>query len=279
MVPQPKVFFPDTEAGQPVRTEVLPVSEPFEVGAWLAEEFTFHLLEFPGTEGEVAGSNLVAEGLTHLAHAEGQLLSGGALNVSKVDKDTLRGFRPEIAGAGGILRHADGGFEHQVEFADGGEVVLAADGADHIFLLRDEGVHLVEIHRVHVDLGMHVADQLVRAMAGLAAFAVQQRVGEAGHMAGGDPGLGIHDDRRIQPDVGGAFLHEFLPPRALNVVFQFHAERAVVPGVRQSAVDIRPGIYKAPAFAQGDDFVHGFFTVVHGKSPSFHGEGSSAPPF
>ncbi len=61
--------------------EVLPVGEPLQIGAGLAEELQLHLLELAGTEGEVARGDLVAEGLAHLADAEGQLPAGGALDV------------------------------------------------------------------------------------------------------------------------------------------------------------------------------------------------------
>ena len=166
----------DAEAQQPVLAVVLPVAEPLEVGAGLAEELALHLLELAGAEGEVARGDLVAEGLAHLADAEGQLAAGGALDVGKVDEDALRGLGAEVAGGRAVLGDADGGLEHQVELTDGGEVVLAADGADHVLVLGDESVHLVKAHGVHVHLGVLVADELVGAVAGLAGAAVQQGV-------------------------------------------------------------------------------------------------------
>ena len=254
---------PDAQTHQPIGAEILPVGEPFQIGAGLAEEFALHLLEFPGAEGKIARRNLVAESLAHLAHAEGQLAPGGALDVGKVDENPLGGFRPEITGAGGILRHADGGLKHQVELADGGEVVLAAHRAHHILMLRNESIHLIEIHGVGVDLRMSVADELIGAVPGLAALAIQQRIGKTRHMAGGHPGLRVHKDGRVQPNVGGALLDEFFPPGALNVVFQLHTQGAVVPGVGQSPVNVGAGIYKAPVFAQGHNFFHGFVFLPH----------------
>ena len=76
------------------------------------------------------------------------------LNVREVDENALRGLRAEIAGRGRVLGDADGGLEHQVKLADGREVMLAADGAYNIFVLGNELVHLVEAHRVDVDLMM-----------------------------------------------------------------------------------------------------------------------------
>ena len=136
VVAQAQVLFVDAQAQQPVLAVVLPVGEPLEVGAGLAEELALHLLELAGTEGEVARGDLVAEGLADLADAEGQLAAGGALDVGEVHEDALRGLGAQIAGRGGILGDADGGLEHQVELADGGKVMLAADGADDLVMAR-----------------------------------------------------------------------------------------------------------------------------------------------
>ena len=132
VVAQAQVLFLDAKAQQPVLAVVLPVGEPLQVGVGLAEELALHLLKLAGTEGEVARGDLVAERLADLADAEGQLAAGGALDVRKVDEDALRGLGAQVAGGGGILGHADGSLEHQVELADGGEVMLAADGADDL---------------------------------------------------------------------------------------------------------------------------------------------------
>ena len=132
MVTQTQVLFLDAQREQPVLAEILPVCKPFQVGSGFAEELAFHLLKLTGTEGKVAGSDLNTRSsvrLTNLADAERQLAAGGALNVGKVDKDALCRFGTEVAGAGRILGNADKGLEHQVEFADGGKVMLAADRA------------------------------------------------------------------------------------------------------------------------------------------------------
>ena len=96
MIPQPQVLVLHAQAQQPIVAEVAPVLEPLQIGAGLAEELQLHLLELPGAEGEVAGGDLVAEGLADLAHAEGQLAAGGALDVDEVDEDALGGLRPQI---------------------------------------------------------------------------------------------------------------------------------------------------------------------------------------
>ena len=146
--------------------------------------------------------------------------------------------------------------------------MLAADGADHVLMLGDKGVHLVEAHGVHVDLGVLLADELVRTVAGLASLAVQQGVGEAGDVAGGDPGLGVHNDGGVQADVVGILLDELLQPGLLHVVLEFHAQGTVVPAVGQAAVDLGSSVDKAAVFAEVDDHVQGLFAVFHIHSPS-----------
>ncbi len=60
------------------------VREPLEFGAGLDEELQFHLLELAGPEDEVAGGDLVSEGLADLADPERDLPAGGALDVPEV---------------------------------------------------------------------------------------------------------------------------------------------------------------------------------------------------
>ena len=266
MVAQAQVLFLDAEAQQPVLAVVLPVGEPLKVGVGLAEEFALHLLKLTGPEGKVARGNLVSEGLADLADAERELASRRALNVREVDENALRGLRTQIAGRRRVLGHADGRLEHEVKLADGGKVVLAADGADDVLVLGDKLVHLVKAHRIDVHLGVLVSNELIGAVTGLAGLAVEQRVGEACHMAGRDPGLRVHDDGRVEADVVRAFLHEFLEPGLFDVVLELNAERAVVPAVGQTAVDLGACEDKTTVFAEGNDLVHGLFTVFHHSS-------------
>ena len=187
--------------------------------------------------------------------------------LAKLTKMPLCGLGTQIAGGRAVLGHADGGLEHQVELADGGKIVLAADGADDVLVLCDESIHLVKAHGIHVHLGVLLADQLVGAVAGLAGAAVQQGVREAGHMAGGHPGLGVHDDGCIQTHVVGALLHELLQPCLFDVVLELHAQGAVVPAVGQTAVDLGTGEHITTVLAEIDDHVKGLFSlcsiVVH----------------
>ena len=132
MVAVTEVLLPYAEALQPIDAELLPIGEPFEVCARLAEELALHLLKFAGTEGEIARGYLVAERLAHLANSERELFAGGALYVGEVYKYALSGLRAEIYGGGRILGNAYSGLEHEVELADRGKVVLSADRADDV---------------------------------------------------------------------------------------------------------------------------------------------------
>ena len=137
------------------------------------------MLKLADAEDEVARGDLIAEGLADLAYAEWQLFARGALDICEVNENALSGLGTQIAGGAGVLGNADGGLEHEVELADGGEVMLSADGADDILVRGYELVHLVESHCINVDLVMLFADELVGAVARFAGAAVEQRVREA----------------------------------------------------------------------------------------------------
>ena len=271
VVPQAQVLVLQTDGQKPVVAELPPVLEPLLVGARLAEELQLHLLKLPDPEDEVARGDLVAEGLADLADAEGELAPGGTLDIDEVGKNALSGLRPEVDGIFSVLGDPLEGLEHQVELADIGKVVLAAGGAGDVMLLHEllhlrlgEGVD--GLGQVHALLVAVVLNELVRPEALVALAAVHQGVGEAGQMARGHPGLGVHQNGGVQTHVVGVLLDKFLPPGPFDVVFQLRAQGAVVPGVGQAAVDLGPGEDKAPALAQGDDLFHGFFTVVHSDS-------------
>ena len=268
VVPQAQVLVLQTDGKQPVVAEGPPILEPLQVGAGLAEELQLHLLKLPDPEDEVAGGNLVAERLADLAHAEGQLAAGGALGVDEVGEDALGGLGTEIHGVLGVLGDSLEGLEHQVELADIGEIMLAAGGAGDVVLL-DEILHLLlgegvdGLGQLYALLLAPVLDELVGPEALLALPAVHQGIGEAGQVAAGHPGLGIHEDGGVLAHVIRVLLDELLPPGLLHVVFQLHAQRTVVPGVGQAAVDLGAGEDEAPVFAQGHDLVHGLFRVFH----------------
>ena len=248
--------------------EGAPVLEPLEVGVGLAEELEFHLLKFADTENEVSGSDLVAEGLTDLSDTEGKLLTGSSLHVCEVYKDTLSGFGTKINGVLCVLGNTLEGLEHQVELTDIGEVVLAAGGAGDVVVLNKvlhfllaEGIDgLLEGNTL---LSTPVLNKLVGTETLLALTAIHKRIGEAAEVTRCDPGLRIHQDSGIESDVIGIFLDELLPPSTLDVVLQLGTERAVVPSVSQTAVDLAARVNKSAALGEVDDSLHFLFVVKH----------------
>ena len=268
VVTQPQVLVLQADAQQPVVAEGAPVVEPLQISAGLAEELQLHLLELADAEDEVARGDLVAEGFTDLAHAEGQLAAGGALGIDEVGEDALRRLRPQVHGVLGILGDALERLEHQVELPDVGEVVLTAGGAGDVLVL-DEVLHLLlgegvdglgQLHAVGL---APVLDELIGAEALLALLAVHQGIGEAGQMSAGHPRLGVHEDGCVLSHVVGVLLHELFPPGLLDVVLQLHAQGAVVPCVGQASVDLGACEDDAAVFAQRHDLIHGLFRVFH----------------
>ena len=153
--------------------------------------------------------------------------------------------------------------------SDGSEIGLAAHGADDALLL-DEVLHLLV--RPAGDAALDallchiVLDEVVRAVTGLAGLAVHERIGEAADVPGRLPDGGVHQDGAVHADVVGAFGDELLPPSRLDVVFERHAERTVVPGVGEPAVDLAAGEDEPAVFAESHQLVHSEFCHI---LPSF----------
>ena len=132
----------------PRHTCLLPLGEPVELGARLDEELHLHLLELAHTENELAGHDLVAEGLTNLCDTEGELHAARLLHVEVVDEDALGGLGAQVDGGGSLGGAAYLGLEHEVELAHVGPIAGAADGA-YNFLVDDDLLQLVEVVGVH----------------------------------------------------------------------------------------------------------------------------------
>ncbi len=262
MVVVAQMLLRDAEGHKELLAELLEVVVELAVGAGLAEGLELHLLKLDRAEGEVARGDLVAEGLADLPDREGELGAHGAQNVRVIHVLALGVLRAQVDDGLGVVGDAAEGLEHEVEFADIGEIVLAAVGAGDGMGL-DIIEHLLLGHAVGVRVGIEVVDQVVGAEAHLALLAVEQGIGEARHMAARLPHARIHEDVGVDLEAVVPLLDELLAPGVLDVVLEPGAERAVVPGVGKAAVDLGAGEDEAAVFAQGDDLVHGFFGVVH----------------
>ena len=237
-----------------------PVLVPVLVVAGLDEELHLHLLELAGPEDEVAGRDLVAEGLADLADAERDLLPRGLQHVAEVDEDALRGLRAQVGQPGLILHRAQVGTEEEVEHAGLGEgAPVAAVRAREIGQPSLRGV------AVPVLVGL---DQVIGTVPLVAERALGERVDKLGDVPARLPHLWGQDHRGVQANDVVAFGHHRPPPLALDVVLQLDAERAVVPGGPQAPVDLAGRVDESPSLAQADNGVEAVTAQGHQWSPS-----------
>src|SRR5262249_49875852 len=111
--------------------------------------------------------------------------------------------------------------------------------------------------------------ELVGAKPSLASLslAIDHRVRKSLHVPARLPHPRILDDRAIQPDhlnllpfrSWRRITHHILPPRILDVLFQFDAQWPVVPEPVNAAVDFARLKDEATTLAQCDEFVHVHF--------------------
>ena len=159
------------------------------------------------------------------------------------------------------------GFEHEIEMADVGEITFTAartryglfpDERDQ-FLLR-HGFHGNIVHMIFTHIFFN---EFIGTVTHFAVAAVDQGVMEGGHVSGCNPYPRIHQNGGVQSHVVGILLYKFFPPCPFDVIFKFHAQRAVIPTVRQTAVNFTSGENKSPSLAQRNQLFHGFFPVIH----------------
>ena len=222
VIAEAKVLGFRSEALDEFKAVILPVSEPFEVGSWLAEEFHFHLIELADTESEVPWGDFVTEALTSLANSEWELLSLGTLDVLEVDEDALSGLWTEIDDAAAVIGDTDVGLEHHIELTDWGEFSLSADWALNVVLLN-EFVHLLKGHVVDVSIWEFGFDEFIGTVTGFASLAVDHWIVEGRDVTGGFPNAWVHEDASINADVGRGFLNESLPPCLTDVLLELGA--------------------------------------------------------
>jgi len=96
-------------------------------------------------------------------------------------------------------------------------------------------------------------EEVVGAVALVGVQRFHERVGEHLDVAGGFPHTGGQDDGGVHADGVAAGLHHVLPPQALEVFFQLHAERAVVPRGAGTAVNLAGRVHQSAALAQVND--------------------------
>jgi len=80
----------------------------------------------------------------------------------------------------------------------------------------------------------------------------------------------VHEDGGLDADHVVAVLDESPPPGVADVALELDAKGAVVVGGGEAAVDFAGLEDEAPAFAEGDDFVH--FDAVQGVGQGYASE-------
>jgi hypothetical protein len=217
------------------------------------EVLDLHLLELARAEGEIAGCDFVAEGLANLGDAKGQLSAHGIEHVAEVDVDALRGFGPHVDQPRIVARihGADAGAEHEIEGTRGRQILRTTFGTGNLLGL-DGGIDFGQALGVSPLLRR---EHVIRARPRLARAAVRHRIGEGRLVARVLPHQAIHQNGGVEPFHVVALVHDRAPPGALDVVLQFDAQRTVVPGAAETAVDRRRWKHESTAFAETDDGV------------------------
>src|SRR5579871_2636279 len=219
----------------PLQVILDPLLMPILILARMHKVLDLHLLQFTDTEEEVAWGDLIAERLADLRDAERQLAVGGIQHVLEVDEHALRRFRAQIGIGIRIGEGTDLGFEHQIEGARLRQLALALAG---------------------VELGMFQALcilELILAETAFAGLTVHKRIHEGLLMAGVFPDIFVHQDSGLDALHVVALVDVMLPPEALEIVLQLHAEGAVIVGALHAAVDVAAGKDKAAPFAKRYD--------------------------
>ena len=224
------------------------------------EVLHLHLLELQHAEEEVPGRDLVPEGLAADVRDPERWLSTGELrDVLEVDEDPLCRLGSQVGLRACLLHRADRRLEHQVELPWLRQVAVG----DLARALRGP--------LAAADLLMLRIRKVVGSETELARTAVDERVGEPGHVPRGFPDAGVEDDRRVERDDVLALLHHRLEPAGAQVGLQQYAVVPVVVGRAEAAVDLRAREDEPAPACQRHDLVH-----RHGVC-SCHGGRTLAP--
>jgi hypothetical protein len=161
-------------------------------------------------------------------------------NVEVVDVDPLGRLRTEVDHGRLLFHRPHEGLEHEIEEPRLRQRTTAA--AD-----RTLGIGFA---RRSLDA------RIVAPKAILALPAVNEWIGESGHVAGCFPDARVHQDRGVETlDVVPCVDHG-VPPAVLHVLLELDPERPVVPHRAQPSVDLGGLKHEAPALREGDQLVH-----------------------
>ena len=144
MVMEAVIFSSHAQVHVPLHARLFPLFEPFHLGSWAAEEFHFHLLEFPHPEYELAGDDFIPECLANLRDSERNLHAARLLNVEIFNEYSLCCLRTQVDFVIRIASVADLSGEHQVELAHVSPV-LGSGNRIHDVAVQDDLLILFQI--------------------------------------------------------------------------------------------------------------------------------------
>src|SRR5690606_37383919 len=90
------IFFTEAKRIMPFQAYLFPVLIPGKLLSRTYEVLPLHLLDLANLEDELARDDLISEGFPGLGYSEGDLHSPRLLDIGKIDKDTLSGFRSQV---------------------------------------------------------------------------------------------------------------------------------------------------------------------------------------
>src|SRR5579862_9238271 len=85
---------------------------------WFAKPFQLHLLKFTHTKQKLFGSNFIAKSFANLCDVKKNFDTIGRINIFKINKNSLRGFRPQICNGAVINGGTQLCLKHHVKLAD-----------------------------------------------------------------------------------------------------------------------------------------------------------------
>ena len=241
-----KIVRGNSQRGEPVVAGIDPFLMRALVFAGPDEVFHLHLFEFARAENEVAGRNFIAKRFANLRDAKGQLAAARRQDVCKVDEDTLRCFRAEISQSVRIAfsRRSECCFQHRIESARSRPVSRTTGST------LDVQCH---VHRAPAVSLRHPDKVMISPEATLTFAAVYKPVIKRVFMSAVLPHQAIQNDRRVESFNVVALVDHPAPPSLLDVIAKLDAERTVVPGAAEAAVDFRRGKDKPAPLGEGND--------------------------
>ena len=121
--------------------------------------------------------------------------------------------------------------------------------------------HFLFRHTVGVSFGIEIVNEVIGSVTHFALLTVKERIGEAGNMTARLPHSRVHKDIGVNLIAVLSLLDKTLSPGVLNIVFQPCAERAVIPCVCKTAVDVAACKNEASVLAKSNDLIHCFFSI------------------